>query len=82
MCCACGKRNDRHQPAPGTHTTDIHDGAILICGYCGNITIATETGTRHPTESELADLMEHEEVVSAWRFVNEQLAPRLSRRSN
>lgn len=82
ICCECGKRNDRHQPAPGNQLNEVHEGAVLICAYCGHISIATETGTRHPTAEEMRDLMAEEHVASAWRFVNEQLAPKMSRRAN
>lgn len=82
ICVNCGKRNDAHQPAPGQHMTAIAAGAVLVCAYCGKISIATETGTRIPTDVELATMMADPTVASIFRFVNEQLAPKLARRGN
>lgn len=82
ICPYCGKRNDAHQPAPGQHEMIVTEGSALICAYCGNIAIATETGARIPGKDELAEYMANEAVRSAHRFVNERIAPKLARRAN
>lgn len=82
ICCFCGKRNDRHQPAPGNRERVPTAGAVLICAYCAEISIATETGTRMPNAAEMIEFRTDETVRSAQRFVKEQLMPRMAARQN
>jgi hypothetical protein len=61
-CLKCGKELDRVTSCNGMRRRP-RPGDVSICLYCSDIAILSRSGLRPPTEDEIDELAENEEVV-------------------
>lgn len=74
-CPHCGKRNDGHTAIDGEPAVP-KPGDVSLCFTCGGLGIYTEDAMRKPTDDELFECMQDEQLKRAMFLIKLNIAVR------